>query len=285
MATPQVENNWTLVIKPKRSLWEVNLKELWEYRDLLYLLVRRDFVAKYKQTILGPLWFLLQPFLTTVLFTFVFGHIAKIPTDGLPHILFYMAGIVIWNYFSKSLTATSNTFVGNAGLFGKVYFPRLIIPLSIVVSNLFQFFIQFLLLLFFMAYYYFLGVRLHLTWFVLILPYLIILAAGLGLGFGILISSLTTKYRDLSHLVGFGMQLWMYITPIVYPLSKVPPKYAWIVALNPMTPIVEGFRKAILGVGTVNFWQLLYSTGFMIFMLIIGVLIFNKVEQNFMDTV
>ena len=285
MVAQKEDNNWTLIIKPKRSLWELNLREIWEYRDLLYLLIRRDFVAKYKQTILGPIWFILQPFLTTILFTFVFGRIAKIPTDGLPHILFYMSGIVIWNYFSKSLTATSSTFVSNAGLFGKVYFPRLIIPLSVVASNLFQLLVQFSLLLFFIVYYYFIGVRLHLTWFVLLLPYLILLAAGLGLGFGIFISSLTTKYRDLSYLVGFGMQLWMYLTPIVYPLSKVPQKYAWVVVLNPMTPIVEGFRKAILGVGTVNFWQLIYSTVFMIFMLAIGVLIFNKVEQNFMDTV
>jgi lipopolysaccharide transport system permease protein len=215
----------------------------------------------------------------------VFGRIAKIPTDGVPHMLFYMSGIVIWNYFSRCLTATSNTFRANAYLFGKVYFPRLTIPISIVISNLFQFLIQFVLLLGFLVYYVILGLKLHITWQIILLPYLIILAALLGLGFGILISSMTTKYRDLMFLLNFGMQLWMYATPIVYPLSEVPKKYQWIAVLNPITPVVEGFRYSLLGVGTVQTWHLIYSFVFMLLILSVGVVVFNKVEQNFMDTV
>ncbi len=279
------ENNWTLIIRPKRNLFDVNLKELWEYRDLIILLVRRDFVARYKQTVLGPLWFVIQPLLTTLMFTVVFGKIAKIPTDGMPHILFYMSGIVIWNYFSKCLTSTSKTFVANAGLFGKVYFPRLVIPISLVISNLFQFLIQFVMLVMFIVYFAFAGVDFNWNWQLLLIPVYVIIAAGMGLGFGILFSSMTTKYRDLINLLSFGMQLWMYATPIVYPLSEVPAKYRWLVELNPVTPLVEGFKASLLGVGTISFGSLLYSFVFTVVLLFVGILVFNKVEQNFMDTV
>ena len=279
------DDNWSMVIKPKRHLLDIDLEDIWRYRDLIKLFVRRDFVAKYKQTILGPLWFLIQPLLTTLIYTIVFGNIANIPTDGLPHILFYMTGIVGWTYFSTCLNSTSNTFVANAGIFGKVYFPRLTLPISIVISSLIQFFIQFGLLAAFMVYYKLVGAEFHLNIYVLILPVLIILMAGLGLGFGIIISSLTTKYRDLTNLVGFGVQLWMYATPIIYPLSEIPDKYRIFVLANPLTPIIETFRYALLGAGTIDWYHLLYSFGFTVFVLAIGIVLFNKVEQSFMDTV
>ncbi len=279
------KSNWTMVIKPKKHWLDLDLKELWRYKDLIVLFVRRDFVAKYKQTILGPLWFLIQPLLTTIMFTVVFGKIAKISTDGLPQMLFYMAGITSWNYFSQSLRATSNTFVGNAGIFGKVYFPRLTMPISIVISNLVQFGIQFLFLISFMIFFYISGADFSPNIYVLLIPVLLFLMAGLGLGFGIIISSLTTKYRDLSYLVGFGVQLWMYATPIVYPLSELEGKMKIAALANPITSIVETFRFAMLGSGSFDIRYLLYSFGFMIFVLIVGILLFNKVEQSFMDTV
>ncbi len=284
----QIENNtenWTMVIRPKRHLLDVNLYEIWRYRDLIKLFVRRDFVARYKQTILGPLWFLIQPLFTTIMYTIVFGNIAKISTDGLPQILFYMSGIVGWTYFSACLNSTSNTFVANAGIFGKVYFPRLTLPISIVISNLIQFTIQFFLLLAFMLYYRSIGANFHTNIYILLLPVLIILMAGLGLGFGIIISSLTTKYRDLTNLVSFGVQLWMYATPIIYPLSEIPEKYRIFVLANPLTPIIETFRFALLGAGTVNWIYLAYSCAFTVLVLALGIILFNKVEQTFMDTV
>ena len=278
--------NWSMIIKPKRHWFDINLKELWQYRDLVALFVRRDFVAKYKQTILGPLWFIIQPLLTTLMFVVVFGNIAKLSTDGLPKILFYFSGIVGWNYFAESLRATSNTFVTNANIFGKVYFPRLTMPVSIVISNLVLFAVQFLFLVLFMVYYYFFkDVNIHLSLYTLLLPVLILMTAGLGLGFGIIISSLTTKYRDLTYLVAFGVQLWMYVTPIIYPLSSIEGVYKKIILLNPMTSIIETFRFVLLGSGTVNFNQLLYSFIFMIVTLLLGILLFNKIEQSFMDTV
>ncbi len=280
-----VPENWSMIIKPKRHWFDINLKELWAYRDLIALFVRRDFVAKYKQTILGPLWFIIQPLLTTLMFTVVFGNIAKLSTDGLPKILFYFSGIVGWNYFAESLKATSNTFVTNASIFGKVYFPRLTMPISIVISNLVLFFIQFVFLLVFIGYYYFLGVNISISFYILLLPFLILMTAGLGLGFGIIISSLTTKYRDLTYLVTFGVQLWMYATPIIYPLSSISGIYKKIILLNPMTPIIETFRFIMLGSGELNLGQLLYSFIFMIATLILGILLFNKIEQSFMDTV
>lgn len=276
---------WDLVIRPKKNLWDIDLESLWRYRDLIALFVRRDFVSKYKQTILGPLWFLIQPILTTIMFAIVFSRIAKISTDGLPPILFYMSGTVAWTYFSTCLNSTSNTFITNAGIFGKVYFPRLAVPISIVLSTLIQFFIQFTLLILIMFFYRFNGVGFHLNAAILLLPVLILLMALMGLGFGIVISSLTTKYRDLTQLVAFGVQLWMYATPIVYPLSSIPGKYRILVLLNPLTAVIETFRYALLGSGTFNAFHLLYSAIFAFAIVIIGILLFNRVEKTFIDTV
>ncbi len=281
----QVEDDYTMTIRPKRHWFDINLKELWTYRDLVMLFVRRDFVSKYKQTILGPLWFIIQPLLTTLMFTVVFGNIAKIPTDGLPPVLFYMAGITAWNYFSVGITSTSTTFVQNANLFGKVYFPRLTMPISVIISNLIQFGIQFVFLIAFMVFYWLTGAEFSPNLYILLIPILLILMAGLALGFGIIISSLTVKYRDLALLVAFGVQLWMYATPIVYPLSSLSEKYQLILMANPLTSVIETFRFVLLGVGTFSPLNLLYSFGFMIFTLIGGVLLFNKIEQSFMDTV
>jgi lipopolysaccharide transport system permease protein len=279
------QEEWTLVIKPQARWFELNLKEIWRARDLLWVLVWRDFVAVYKQTILGPLWYFIQPLLSTVIFTVIFGKIAKIPTDGIPHILFYMAGITAWNYFADCLNKTSNTFISNAGIFGKVYFPRMVVPLSMVISNLIKFFIQFLLFIFFVFFFYFRGAAIHFNGYILLTPILILLMAGLGLGFGIIVSSLTTKYRDLQHLVSFGVQLLMYLTPVVYPVSYIPEKYKWLILANPMTSVIETFKFAFLGAGTFNFLHLLYSSFFTLIILVFGIMIFNKVEKTFMDTV
>lgn len=279
------DQQWDLTIRPKKNLLDINLKELWDYRDLIMLFVRRDFVSKYKQSILGPAWFVIQPLFTTIMFTVVFGKIAKISTDGLPPMLFYMAGTVGWTYFSSCLNSTSETFISNAAIFGKVYFPRLVSPISIVISNLIQFGIQFAFLLCFMLFFYIGGIAFSPNIYVLFIPFLIILMAGLGLGFGIIISSMTTKYRDLKFLVSFGVQLWMYATPIVYPASSLPHKYKIFILANPMTPVIETFRYALLGSGSFSLNQMLYCVAFTVFVLVVGVLIFNKVERTFMDTV
>lgn len=276
---------WDLIIKPKRSLFSLDLMQLWRYSDLMFLFVKRDFVAAYKQTILGPLWFLIQPILTTITFVVIFGNVAKISTDGMPHILFYMSGIVLWSYFSECLTRTSDTFAGNTGLFGKVYFPRLVVPMSIIVSSLIRLSIQLLLFFCFWGYYYSKGIQIHLNSASLYFPFLLILMAGHGLGLGIIISSMTTKYRDLRFLVQFGVQLLMYASPIVYPLSSVPEKYHWILLLNPMTSIIETFKFGFLGIGVFHLHYLLYNFLAMIAILSFGLLIFNKVEKSFMDTV
>jgi len=280
------QEEWDLVIQPKARLLDLNLKEVWRYRDLTFLFVKRDFAAQYKQTILGPLWHIIQPLFTTIMFLFIFGTIAKIPTDGIEPILFYMSGITIWNYFSACLTATSSTFVSNAAIFGKVYFPRLVIPLSNVLSNMIKFGIQFTLLLIVMVYF---GVRdkefyLSANW--LLIPVLVIMMAGLGLGLGIMISSLTTKYRDLSVLIGFAVQLLMYATPIAFPLSFLKGKsYAGWIVWNPLSPIVESFRYALFGSGNLDWNGLYYSTVFIIVVVFVGLIIFNRVEKDFMDTV
>ncbi|MEI7499054.1 MAG: ABC transporter permease [Bacteroidota bacterium] len=278
-------DEWTMILRPKRNLLDINIHELWQYRDLIMLFVKRDFVSKFKQTILGPLWFIIQPLLTTIMFTIIFGNIAGIPTNGIPKMLFYMSGIVGWTYFSTCLNDTSQTFIKNASIFGKVYFPRLALPISVVISNLVSFVIQFAFLCLFLVYFMARGSDVSPNILVLWIPFLVILMAGLGLGFGIIISSLTTKYRDLSHLVTFGVTLWMYATPIIYPLSEIPEKYKLLVIANPMTPVVETFRTALLGVGQINYIHLLYSFCFTIVLLMIGVIIFNKVEKTFMDTV
>jgi len=280
------EYNWT--IEAKASLFDLKLKEIWAYRDLLWLLVRRDFVSFYKQTILGPLWFFIQPLFTTIIFTFIFGNLAGISTDGLPKPLFYMAGITAWNYFADCLTKTSTVFKDNAGIFGKVYFPRLIMPLSIVASNLVRFGVQMLLFLLMMAYYYFTNASFHITWAIALFPIIVILMALLGLGAGMIISAMTTKYRDLAFLVSFGVQLLMYATTVIYPLSeaiKKYPAYTWIIKYNPMTPIIETFRYGFLGEGSFSWGSLGYAVGVTLAMLIFGVVIFNKVERNFVDTV
>lgn len=276
---------WTMIIRPQNPWFDLRLDELWRARDLIAIFVWRDFVATYKQTILGPLWYLIQPLLTTITFTVIFGNLAKLPTDGLPQFLFYMSGTVIWSYFASCLTKTSNTFTANAGLFGKVYFPRLSVPISILISNFVMFAIQFLQLLAFMVYFWFVGAAVRPNAWMLLTPVLLLMMAGLGLGFGIIISSLTTRYRDLQNLVGFGVQLVMYAAPVIYPLSAVPEQYRWLIMANPMTPIIESFRYAFLGAGTVDLLQLAYAFGFMVAVLLIGLLLFNQVERTFMDTV
>lgn len=281
-----LEESWDMIIQPQRGLLDLRLGELWKYRDLVMLFVRRDFVAVYKQTILGPLWYLIQPLLTTITFTVIFGQIASLPTDGLPQFLFYMSGTVVWSYFADCLNKTSNTFVQNANLFGKVYFPRLAVPVSILVSNLITFLIQFGMFLAFVAFFALSGTSIQLNWlWIALSPALMAMMAGLGLGFGIIISSLTTKYRDLRFLVQFGVQLLMYATPVIYPVSSIPQRWQWVIQINPMTPIVEAFRFAFLGAGTVDLAHLLYSFGFMLAVVFIGAVIFNRVEQTFMDTV
>lgn len=276
---------YTTVIKPKNKLFEVDFKEIWQYRDLLSMFVKRDIITQYKQTILGPAWFFIQPALTTVMYMIVFGGIAKISTDGLPQPLFYLSGIVLWQYFSDCLNKTSNTFVANQGIFGKVYFPRLIVPLSTVVSNLVRFGIQLLLFIGVYAYYLITGVNVSPNAYAFLMPLLIIMLAGLSLGFGIIISSMTTKYRDLTILFTFFVQLWMYATPVIYPLSTMSEKYQWIIALNPLTSIFEAFKYGTMGVGTFSWAQLSYSFGFMVVLLGVGIVVFNKVQRSFMDTV
>jgi lipopolysaccharide transport system permease protein len=282
-------NQWDLVIKGHTSLFDLNFQELWRYRDLLFLFVKRDFVSFYKQTVLGPLWFFIQPIFTTIVFSFVFGNLAGISTDGLPKYLFYLTGITSWNYFSDCLTKTSTVFRDNANIFGKVYFPRLIMPLSIVVSNLVRFGVQMLLMISMMIYFYFFpisGTEFHVTTGILLFPLLVILMALLGLGLGLIITAMTTKYRDLTFLITFGVQLLMYATTVIYPLSYAREKgYATLIELNPMTGIIEAFRYAFLGKGEFTTYSLLYSISVTLFVLFLGILVYNKTEKNFVDTI
>lgn len=277
--------SWDLVIKPKTSWFDLGLNELWAYNDLLFIMVKRDFIAAYKQTILGPIWHFLQPLFTTIVFVIVFDRIAKIPTDNIPPPLFYLSGLTLWNYFSACLNGTSNTFIANAGIFGKVYFPRLIIPLSIVISNAIKLGIQFLLLIGMIVYYSLTGYQLHIGLTILWIPLLIMMAALLGLALGILISALTTKYRDMSVLMGFGVQLLMYATPIIYPLSFAPVRYKSVIGLNPLTWIIEAFRNGLLGEGNINLPMLGYSATITVIILLVSIIVFSKVEKTFMDTV
>lgn len=277
-------DEWTQEITPHRGLLNFPVKEIWDYRDLLYLFVKRDFVAFYKQTVLGPLWFIIQPVLTTLMFTLVFGNIAGLSTDGLPQILFYLAGVTIWSYFSECLTKTSTTFSDNANLFGKVYFPRLIAPLAVVASNLMKFGVQFIIFLIALFYYWSQG-AVQPNSSVLWLPYLIILMAAISLGLGLIFSAMTAKYRDLRFLLSFGVQLFMYATPVIYPVSAIPAKYATYIQLNPITPIVEMFRYAFLGTGTVGFGGILYASVCAVIILGLGMIVFNRVEVSFMDSV
>lgn len=286
------QEEWTTIIKPKDKLLSVDFGELWRYRDLLMLFIRRDITTSYKQTVLGPLWWIIQPTFTVIMYMVVFGGIAGIPTDGIPQPLFYLSGVCMWQYFSSCLTGTSNTFVANAGLFGKVYFPRLIVPIEKVVSNLVRFAIQLLLFVAVYIAYACIGTEANPNWYLLLFPLLVMMMAGLGLGFGILISSMTTKYRDLQILFSFFVSLWMYATPIVYPLSQVKGRVFMgidvysVMCINPVTPIIETFKHATLGAGEFIGWGWLgYSFAFMTILLSIGIVIFNKVQKSFMDTV
>jgi lipopolysaccharide transport system permease protein len=278
-------NDWTLVIKPRKRLLDINLKEIWQYRDLLLMFVKRDIITVYKQTILGPIWFIIQPILTTAIYILIFGRIANLSTDGVPMVIFYLSGIIIWNYFSECFNTTSKTFIENANIFGKVYFPRLIMPMSKVVSGLLKFFIQigFFLVIYF--YYLLRGDTLHPNIYILLTPLLIILMAGLGLGFGIIFTSLTTKYRDLNFFISFGVQLLMYATPVIYPVSAIPDKYKIYIMVNPMTSILETFKYGFLGSGNMNWGNLAYSMVFMVIIVSLGIIIFNRTEQTFIDTV
>lgn len=277
---------WTEIIKPKRNWLDVNLRELWQYRDLIVLFVRRDFVSVYKQTILGPIWLFIQPLFTTAIFYFIFNKVARIPTDGVDPILFYLSGITLWTYFSDCLNKTSNTFVSNAGIFGKVYFPRLTTPISVVISNLIKLGIQVLLFVLIFGYEtIFQDVKINTNWTLLLLPYMIFLLAVLGLGLGIIFSSLTTKYRDLGFLLGFGIQLAMYATPVIYPMSYTEGKMTTLISLNPLTSILENFRYSFFGVGEFDISGLIYSSVVSFVTLFLGIIIFNRVEKSFMDTV
>ena len=279
------QENWTTVIKPKTGWFDINLKEIMQYKDLIAMFVKRDFKTLYKQTILGPLWIIISPLLTTLMFTVVFGNIANIPTEGIPQIVFYMLGTTVWTYFSTCLTKTASTFTGNAAIFGKVYFPRLVTPISTVISGLINFGVQFAMFLGFMIYFMIKGSLIQPNIYILITPLLLIQLAALGLGFGIIISSLTTKYRDLAVLVSFGVQLWMYATPVVYPASQIGGTLKTLMMLNPVSPIIETFRYAFLGSGYIPWNYLCISVIATIIILFIGVVLFSKVEKTFMDTV
>ena len=281
---PDNDEQWDSIIESRHSLFDLNLKELWYYRDLLVLFVHRDFVTVYKQTILGPLWFFIQPLLTTITFTIIFGNVAQLSTDGAPKIIFYMAGITLWNYFSTCLTTVSGVFNANAGIFGKVYFPRLIMPLTIVISNLMKFGVQFLLFICFVIYFVF-QKQIQPNYCILITPIIIVLMALISMGIGLILSSMTTKYKDLNQLIGFGVQLFMYATPVIYPSSSVPSDYQWVVELNPLVGLFDYMRFAYLGVGEFAFSSLVYPSVFSVFILAIGVLVFNKTQKTFMDTV
>ncbi len=286
MAVESSPEYWDLEIKPQSSVFNLHLKDVWAYRDLLWLLVRRDFVSFYKQTIFGPLWFFIQPIFTTITFTFIFGNLAKISTDLAPAPIFYMAGTVAWNYFADSLNKTSTVFRDNASIFGKVYFPRLIMPLSIVFSNLVKFGIQFILFIILLLYYLFEGDKVEPNWYILLFPVIMLLMAILGLGLGLIITGLTTKYRDLTFVVSFGVQLLMYATPVIYPLSAAPAKYRSIIALNPMSGLIETFRYGFLG-GNGHFYlgAFVYSIVASLVVFLVGLIVFNNVEKNFVDTV
>lgn len=288
MSKPNDNQDWTTVIKPREKLLQVDFGELWRYRDLCTLFVRRNITTQFKQTILGPLWYIIQPAMTVIMYMVVFGGIANISTDGLPQPLFYLSGICLWQYFNDCLTKTSSTFTANAGIFGKVYFPRLVVPLSNVISNLLRFGIQFGLFLVVYTIYqiFIIPGQIHTNWYAMLLPLLVLMLAGLSLGFGILFSSMTTKYRDLQLLLDFFIRLWMYATPVIYPLSTITNKtLRFVMSLNPLTGIVEAFKYGFLGEGVFSWGLLGYSFAFMVVLLAIGIVVFNRVQRTFMDTV
>jgi len=287
-STENIEKEWLFEITPKNKFFTLNLKEVWHYRDLLMLFVKRDVVTVYKQTVLGPLWYLIQPLFTSVTFTIIFNTVAGIETGTIPPFLFNLTGIMVWNYFTACLSGTSDTFKANASIFGKVYFPRIITPLSVVISNLIKFGIQFFIFVAFYLFFYIQGAPLSLTVFVLFFPFLILLMGILGLGLGMLISSMVTKYRDLSYLISFGVQLLMYLSAVMYPMALLRekmPEYAWLVQYNPLAYIIETTRYILLGVGTVSVWGLVYTVCITIILFFLGLLVFNKTEKSFIDTV
>ena len=284
MDTSKDSERWDSVIESKHSLLDINFKEIWNYRDLLVLFIKRDFVTVYKQTILGPLWFFIQPLLTTITFTIIFGNVAQLSTDGAPKVVFYMAGITLWNYFSSCLSSVSSVFNTNAGIFGKVYFPRLIMPLTIVASNLMKFGVQFLLFIGFVLYFV-LQNQIAPNWFILLTPIIIVLMALIAMGIGLILSSMTTKYKDLTQLITFGVSLLMYATPVIYPSSSVPQNYAWIINLNPLVGLFDYMRFAYLGIGQFTIQSLLYPSVFSVVILFLGIIVFNKTQKTFMDTV
>lgn len=277
--------SWDLIIEPQNGLLDLKLRKIWRYRDLLVMFVRRDIVSFYKQTILGPVWFFIQPIFTTVIYVFVFGNLASLSTDGLPQPLFYLAGITSWNYFAECLTKTSTVLRDNSAILGKVYFPRIIMPLSIVISNMLRFGIQMILLILVIGYYLISGVTISLDFHLLLFPVFVLAMAMQGLGLGMIVSAMTTKYRDLAFLLTFGVQLLMYATTVIYPLSSLSGKLYWVVALNPITFVIEGFRKSLLGVGAFDGMTLMYSVFSSSLILFLGLLIFNKVEKSFVDTI
>lgn len=286
--TENIEKEWLFEITPKNKFFTLNLKEVWQYRDLLMLFVKRDVVTVYKQTVLGPLWYLIQPLFTSVTFTIIFNTVAGIETGTIPPFLFNLAGIMVWNYFTACLSGTSDTFKANASIFGKVYFPRIITPLSVVISNLIKFGIQFFIFVAFYLFFSIQGAPLSLTVYVLFFPFLIFLMGILGLGLGMLISSMVTKYRDLSYLISFGVQLLMYLSAVMYPMALIRqkmPDYAWLVQYNPLAYIIETTRYILLGVGTVSVWGLVYTVCITVMVFFVGVLVFNKTEKSFIDTV
>lgn len=280
-----MEDDFSTIIQPKRGWFDINIKELWNYKYLISLFVKRDFTANYKQTILGPMWFLLQPLLTTIVFTIIFGNVAKLPTGGLPPFLFYFAGITCWNYFATCLTKTSDTFIANANIFGKVYFPRLTVPVSTVLTSMITFCLQFVMLMCLVLFYWIRGSEITMSFKIMIVPLLLVQMATLGLGCGIIVSSMTTRYRDLAMLVGFATQLWMYITPVAYSLDMFSSKWQTLLYLNPMTAIVDNFRYLVMGIGNFNYFSQIISIIITFIILTIGVIMFSRVEKNFMDTI
>jgi len=279
------QQTWTEEIKSQNTLFSINFKEVWHYRDLLLMLVKRDYVTFYKQTILGPIWFFVQPILTTVIYVILFGQVAKLSTDGLPQMAFYLSGVTIWSYFSDVLNKTAIVFQTNASIFGKVYFPRLIMPLSIVISGLMKFLIQFTLFVCVVLYFTFIKESIHPNFWILVTPLLLFLMAAFALGLGMIFSSMTTKYKDLTMLLSFGVQLFMYVTPVVYTITSIPSQYKFIVRFNPLTSIFECFRYGYLGAGHFQPLSLVYSVISIFVLLAVGVVIFNRVEKSFMDTV
>lgn len=285
LTTKSKKLDWDYIIYPKKGWFDIDLADLYKYQELIFMFIKRDFVTFYKQTILGPLWYIIQPLVNTFIFTIIFGKVAKISTEGIPPFLFYMAGTVCWGYFATCLNTTSNTFVKNVNIFGKVYFPRLVVPIASVIVSLLQFVIQFLIFLGFFIYYILQGIDIQLTFMVFLLPLILFQMAVMGLGFGILISSFTAKYRDLTFAMTFIVQVWMYVTPVVYPLSVIPEKYRLLAALNPMTSIVECFRNVFLGVSSIEPIHIAISVATTIIVFFVGVVMFSRVEKTFMDTV